>query len=163
MARRPSPSAKAGTTFKRMKDFAPPPQNSDDYGNFMGELLKAKNEIYAVAASSGFADLNLDGFARQITNDFFVALAAFMANKTIVTNLEHAYNPILAIEIVAELSKRQHNILEEIKLAKTNKQIAKSLGFSESTIHHEIGILLKRYDVSNRLELFDIDVKKDAI
>ena len=145
-----------------MKDSAPPPELGD-YGNFMEELLKAKTEIEAIATSSGFSDLNLDSFARQIKTDFFVALAAFMANKTIIANLENAYNPRHTNEIFAELTQRQINIMEGISLTKTNKQIAQSLGYSESTIHAEIGKLFYRFNVSNRLDLVDVDVNKEVI
>jgi DNA-binding CsgD family transcriptional regulator len=54
---------------------------------------------------------------------------------------------------VQPLSERQNRILDLLKLGRTNKEIADSIGYSESLVRHETMIIYKKLRVEGRHEL----------
>ena len=51
------------------------------------------------------------------------------------------------------LSKRQEEILLQVKIGATNKHIARRLNVSESTVKMHVGALLRKFGVQNRSQL----------
>jgi DNA-binding CsgD family transcriptional regulator len=51
------------------------------------------------------------------------------------------------------LSKRQEEILHQVKTGATNKHIARRLNIAESTVKAHVGSLLSKFGVKNRSQL----------
>jgi len=52
-----------------------------------------------------------------------------------------------------QLTDREKQVLEMLKLGMVNKQIAKRMGISESTVKFHVGSLLKKYGAKNSKHL----------
>ena len=52
-----------------------------------------------------------------------------------------------------KITQREAEVLAEIRLAKTNKEISKTLFIEESTVKIHIKSIFKKLNVKNRLEL----------
>lgn len=53
----------------------------------------------------------------------------------------------------AQLTARQSVIVGEIMLGKSNKEIARTVGYASSTVHHEVTAILAYFKVKNREQL----------
>lgn len=51
-----------------------------------------------------------------------------------------------------ELTSKEEQILDELSLGKTNKEIAKALFISEKTVRNYVSMIMKKLEVSNRTE-----------
>jgi two-component system nitrate/nitrite response regulator NarL len=51
------------------------------------------------------------------------------------------------------LTVRESQVIQHLKLGKTNRQIGESLSISEKTVKHYIGVIKEKFCVSNRLEI----------
>jgi DNA-binding NarL/FixJ family response regulator len=56
-----------------------------------------------------------------------------------------------------ELTKRQAEVLEQVRLGKTDKQIGKALGISQETVKTHLRVLFARFSVHNRTALAMVD------
>jgi len=61
------------------------------------------------------------------------------------------------------LTSRELEVLEEIKLGKTNKAIAQQLFISERTVKFHVSALLSKLDATNRTDAVQIAVKRGLI
>lgn len=50
------------------------------------------------------------------------------------------------------LSRREHEVLDQIRLGLTNRQIAASLGVSTNTINKHVQEVLRKLEVENRVQ-----------
>lgn len=50
------------------------------------------------------------------------------------------------------LSRREHEVLDQIRLGLTNRQIAASLGISTNTINKHVQEVLRKLEVENRVQ-----------
>jgi two-component system, NarL family, nitrate/nitrite response regulator NarL len=51
-----------------------------------------------------------------------------------------------------ELSRREHEVLDQIRLGLTNRQIAARLGVSTNTINKHVQEVLRKLEVDNRVQ-----------
>jgi DNA-binding NarL/FixJ family response regulator len=49
-----------------------------------------------------------------------------------------------------KLTPRQYDVLQQLATGKSNKEIARQLGLTESTVRAHVAAILKSFDVSNR-------------
>jgi DNA-binding CsgD family transcriptional regulator len=52
-----------------------------------------------------------------------------------------------------QLTKQEHRVMSLVLESKTNKEIACALGVSERTAKYHVSQLLRKYGVTNRMEL----------
>lgn len=52
-----------------------------------------------------------------------------------------------------KLSVREVQIVDQLKLGRTNKEIARELGISEKTVKHYMTLLMEKVHARNRLEV----------
>ena len=52
----------------------------------------------------------------------------------------------------AELSRREREVLDQIRLGLTNRQIAARLGVSTNTINKHVQEVLRKLEVTNRVQ-----------
>lgn len=55
-----------------------------------------------------------------------------------------------------KLTAREIEILRELSVGLTNKEIAKKLGISEKTVKAHMGNIFKKFDIDNRLDAVDL-------
>lgn len=146
------------TTIKSMKGL-PPPQSVVGATRFI-ELMHANlDEIGKISKLTGFCDIDLDDEDRATKTEFLLSIAAYMANAHIALLLKTTYEAGMITVAMEDLTHRQLEIMGEIRAHKTNKEIGIALGFSESTIHHEVSKLLQHFSVTNRA---DLSTQRDA-
>jgi DNA-binding NarL/FixJ family response regulator len=58
-----------------------------------------------------------------------------------------------SVEVDRQLTKREHQIVEALLRACSNKEIAHSLGVSDQTVKNQLTTLYRKLGVSGRLEL----------
>jgi DNA-binding CsgD family transcriptional regulator len=140
------------TRLKRMKGQAPP-QSVIGATRFIGLMHANLDEISKISRLTGFCDIDLDDEDRATKNEFLLSIAAYMANAHIALLLKTTYEAGIIAVALEDLTGRQLEIMAQIKSHKTNKEIATVMGFSESTIHHEVTKLLQHFSVTNRADL----------
>ena len=83
---------------------------------------------------------------------FLENLSAFYAHSTIETAINARTGAVVAANEPA-LTARQSVIVGEIMLGKTNKEIAATVGYATSTVHHEVTAILAFFKIKNREQL----------
>lgn len=115
--------------------------------------------LFAYSIGSGFFLLSLNYWeiAISLTLILFAiaggAYVRFTARTPSNTNREDTQEKNkLSIEAL-DLSPRETDVLQEICLGKSNKQIANSLHISESTVKTHVSKLLVKFDVQSRTQI----------
>lgn len=135
--------------------------------------------VYAAETNIDYAVKALDtGAAGYLpttagAEELIQAVRAVLAGETFIS-------PHLATRIIAamrlaaarksagnpiKLSVREVQIVDQLKLGHTNKEIARELGISEKTVKHYMTLLMEKVNARNRLEVamrVDVDHKPET-
>lgn len=144
----------ASINIQSVKERIPHPlQSVVDASRFIDLMHECLNEIDKISTLTGFGEIDLDDEDRATKTEFLLSISAYMANVQILNLLTTSYTQGVTTVSMSSLTNRQLAILVEVKTHKTNKEIGIAMGFSESTIHHEITKLLRHFNVSTRADL----------
>jgi len=83
---------------------------------------------------------------------FLENLSAFYAHATIEAAI-HARTQSAVVISEPNLTARQSVIVGEIMMGKSNKEIAATVGYATSTVHHEVTAILAFFKMKNREQL----------
>jgi len=126
------------------------------HGQRVAEFLELKEEaaehVDCVAKAAGLLDHLDKTKGEAVYAEFLENLSAFYAHSTI----ESAINARTAAVVAASeptLSARQSVIVGEIMMGKSNKEIAATVGYATSTVHHEVTAILAFFKIKNREQL----------
>ena len=100
----------------------------------LGYILKSARAAQIIEALRS-ARLELPVLSRS-------ALASLMAHR-----------PIPSADHIPDLTRREGEILDELRRGKSNAQIARTLNLSESAVKMHVRSLMTKFDASSRLEV----------
>ncbi|MCY0097078.1 response regulator transcription factor [Hoeflea sp. J2-29] len=99
--------------------------------------------------SSSSADELMHAMRTLLKGDTFISpglATRIISAKRVAAARKAAGNPI-------KLSVRESQIVEQLKLGRTNREIAGELGISEKTVKHYMTLLMEKVNARNRLEV----------
>ena len=122
----------------------------------VAEFLELKAEVAeyvnAIAEVAGLLRHCDTTKGEDVYAQFLENLSAFYAHATIESAI-HARTQSAVHTVEANLTARQSVIVGEIMLGKSNKEIANTVGYATSTVHHEVTAILAFFKIKNREQL----------
>jgi len=113
------------------------------------EVAEHVNTIAEVAGLLAHCDTTK---GEDVYAQFLENLSAFYAHATIESAI-YARTQSAVQVVEANLTARQSVIVGEIMLGKSNKEIAVTVGYATSTVHHEVTAILAFFKIKNREQL----------
>jgi len=122
----------------------------------VAEFLELKEEaaehVDCVANAAGLLAHLDKSKGEAVYAEFLENLSAFYAHATIESAI-HARTQSAVVISEPSLTGRQSVIVGEIMLGKSNKEIAATVGYATSTVHHEVTAILAFFKMKNRAQL----------
>ena len=122
----------------------------------IAEFLELKEEagehIKCVAEAAGLLAHLDKSKGKAIYAEFLENLSAFYAHASIESAI-HTRTQSAVLISEPTLTARQSVIVGEIMMGKSNKEIAATVGYATSTVHHEVTAILAFFKIKNREQL----------
>jgi len=122
----------------------------------VAEFLELKEEagehIDCVAKAAGLLAHLDKSKGEAFYAEFLENLSAFYAHASIESAI-HTRTQSAVVISEPNLTSRQSVIVGEIMMGKSNKEIAATVGYATSTVHHEVTAILAFFKIKNREQL----------
>ena len=122
----------------------------------VAEFLELKEEaaehVDCVAKAAGLLAHLDKSKGEAVYAEFLENLSAFYAHATIESAI-HTRTQSAVVISEPNLTSRQSVIVGEIMMGKSNKEIAATVGYATSTVHHEVTAILAFFKMKNREQL----------
>ena len=117
------------------------------------DLSAPLNELRSIVSSLNSADVTQHDLVTHLVSQLSTSFAnyekALLATKNLVSSSEEDGK---LEQTKSKLTKRQAQILNQIRMGASNQMIAESLGITEGTVKLHVSAILKALNVRNRTE-----------
>ena len=87
-----------------------------------------------------------------LAGNIYLPPEAVRLDTTATVHPRSDHRPAISRELLSSLTRRQIKVLQHMTLGESNKKIAYNLNISETTVKAHVSAILKKLDVTNRIQ-----------